>query len=84
MVNGDGTAEAPSISEPSVPAHPLGLSQGHMNGAGPVFELADGLLDLITPDTSPVKVTIVISCTVMIVTDCLPGSPLTPRKSRYP
>ena len=50
----DGTAAG---AQPAAGSNPMGVSQNHMNGAGPLPQLADGILDLISPESSPVKVT---------------------------
>ena len=49
--------EGADTGEAAAANPPLGLSQGHMNGAGPAPPLADGILDLVSPNTSPAKVT---------------------------
>jgi len=51
-VGQEGAAPGEQSSQGGV----MSVSQSHMNSAGPVPKLADGILDLISPATSPAKV----------------------------
>ncbi len=61
----NGTATSLLGGAQPAPGDAMGLSQSHMNGAGPRPELASGILDLSSsPDSSPVKVAFTSSLNV--------------------